>query len=232
MKKEVKGYREARRFLYESRFYVYSVVGLFFFAMILAIVLPVPLQLEQQILNFISEIIEKTEGMDSIQLISFIFFNNLQSSFFAMIFGLFFGLFSLVSSFSNGYLLGFVSLNAIKTSGIFIMWRLFPHGIFELPAVFISMGLGLRIGYEFMDKCIRNYYPKISRLNEGFLIFISILLFPISFLGYLFFNLKEKKLRRYYFELFSSSLLVFILVILPLLVIAAIIEGLFISIGI
>ena len=49
---------------------------------------------QKKIMDFIKEILLKTEGMSQSQLISFIFLNNVQSSFLSMIFGIFFRNFS------------------------------------------------------------------------------------------------------------------------------------------
>jgi stage II sporulation protein M len=77
----------------------------------------------------------------------------------------------------------------VYEEGILVLWRLLPHGIFELPALFLSAGLGLRLG------------TFIFRKN------------------------KLKSLKNYLFE----SLRVFLFIIFPFLLIAAIIEGILIS---
>ena len=69
-----------------------------------------------------------------------------------MIAGVIFGVFPILGAIGNGYLLGFVAVNAVKVDGVISLWRIFPHGIFELPAVFISLGLGLRLGSFIFQK--------------------------------------------------------------------------------
>ena len=150
--------------------------------------IPAPENIVQLILEFIEELLRKTEGMSPVDLTSFIFFNNLQSSFFGMIFGVVFGIFPVITIVSNGYLLGFVSSSTAQSEGFLILWRLFPHGIFELPALIISMGLGLKIG------------------------------------TFIFQKKKIESLKNYLW----NSLRVFLFVIIPLLFIAAIIEGILI----
>ena len=123
--------------------------------------------------------------MSQIELIKFIFVNNIQSSFFGIIFGVFLGIFPVIGAIGNGYILGFVSLMAFEKEGIDVLLRLLPHGIFELPAVFISLGLGLKFGTFIFQK------------NKGEL----------------------------FKEYFWNSLRVFLFIVVPLLIIAAIIEG-------
>jgi stage II sporulation protein M len=134
---------------------------------------------------FITELIEITIGLNMQQLIWFIFKNNIWSAFTGIIFGVFLGIIPLVSAVSNGYVLGFVSNAVVSEVGYLSLWRLLPHGIFEIPAIMISLGLGIKFGLFMFAK------------KPG----------------------KEFKRR------FLLSMKTFLFVILPLLVMAALIEG-------
>jgi len=172
-------------YIKESRSFIYIVSAIFIFFILVGYFLPAPDFIEKVILEFIENLLIATEGFSWSELLTFIFFNNLQSSFFGMIFGLAFGIFSVITVVVNGYLLGFVSAKMVDTQGITILWRLLPHGIFELPAVLISMGLGLKLGTFIFKK------NKIMSLKE------------FSF----------KSLKAFFF------------IIIPLLIIAALIES-------
>ena len=74
---------------------------------------------------------------------------------------------------------------SINTDGGLSLWKILPHGIFELPAVFIALGIGIKLGM------------------------------------FIFQKKKLESLKNYSI----NSLRVFLLIILPLLVIAGIIEG-------
>ena len=136
-------------------------------------------------MNFIEELLLKTQDISYGGLIWFILLNNIQSSFFGMIYGILFGIFPIMASLVNGYLLGFVASEAVQSNGVSVLWRLFPHGIFELPALFISLGLGIKLG------------------------------------SFVFGKNKLKTLKIY----FIKSIKTFLLVVVPLLILAAIIEG-------
>lgn len=181
-------YIQSWKYIKESRHFIYSIIILFFFFVILGFFFPVPENISAYIMEFIGELLRKTEGMSSGELIKFIFFNNIQGSFFGMIFGILLGIFPLISVVANGYLLGFVAAESVQSWGILVLWRLVPHGILEIPALFISLGLGLRLGVFIFQKN------------------------------------KLKSLQKYVWE----SLRVFLFVIIPLLIIAAIVEGSFI----
>jgi stage II sporulation protein M len=172
-------------FLRESKVFIYSIIGIFFFFVLMGFFVPVPEEISNQIIHLIEELLEKIEGLSQFELIEFIFLNNLQSSFLGMILGIFFGIFSVIVAIANGFLLGFVASASVASEGIFILWRLLPHGIFELPAIFISLGLGLKLS------------------------------------TFIFAKNKLMSLKNY----LKKSLITFLFIILPLLIIAAIIEG-------
>ena len=184
-----KNYGETWDYIKESRNFIYSIIAIFVLFTVFGFVLPVPAELEARIMDFIEQLLKQTEGLSQGELIRFIFWNNIQSSFVGMLFGVVLGIFPVISALVNGYLLGFVASRAADGSGLFVLWRLFPHGIFELPALFISLGLGLRLG------------------------------------TFIFERDKLKTLKRYLLK----SAKTFLFVVIPLLIIAAIIEGSLIS---
>ena len=181
----IEEYKKSWNFIRESKKFIYSIVGIFFIFSLIGFFITTPTLIAEQILKFIEELLLKTQDMGHFELIKFIFFNNTQSSFFGMIFGALFGIFSVVTTIANGYLLGFVSAMVVSSKGFGVLWRLAPHGIFELPALFISLGLGLKLGMFFLEKD------------------------------------KAKTFRNYLW----NSLRVFLYIIIPLLLVAALIEG-------
>jgi len=187
-----------------------------------------PVFFEEQILKIITELIKKTEGLGVFGLIRFIIANNTQSAFFGMILGIFLGIFPLGVLIVNGYILGFVASKTVALERFLIMWRLLPHGIFEIPAILISVALGLRLGFLLMYDCIKSYNKNLENFVIGLLMFLSVLFFPIAFLIYMVFVFRNIGLRKRVFKNFLDSLRIFILIVVPLLVIAGIIEGILI----
>jgi len=182
-------YRESLNYIRESRNFIYSAIIIFLFFSLAGFFIPAPPLLEEKILEFIEELLRKTEGMSQAELIRFILLNNIQSSFIGMLFGIIFGIFPLLAALTNGYILGFVAAKTAEGAGIFVLWKLLPHGIFELPALFISLGLGLKFG------------------------------------TFIFKKNKFEALGTYIIK----SIKVFFFIVIPLLIIAAIIEGSLIS---
>ncbi len=158
-------------------FLIITLIGAFF-----------PIFFKEQIIELLNQIIQQTTGLNSIELTRFIIANNIKSSFLALFFGIFLGLIPIGIIIINAYVLGFVINKTILFQGPLILWKLLPHGIFELPAILISISLGLRLG-----------------------------LFLFTYNG------KNKK--QEFFKWLKQSVRIFILIIIPLLVIAGIIEG-------
>lgn len=178
LKPYFKHIKENRKYIYFSTiiFVLFSFIGFFF---------PI---LREEILKIIAELSLMFEGLNLIQTTGLIFFNNARASLLAIVLGIFIGFFPLVILISNGYVIGFVMRIVSEEKSIFEFWRLLPHGIFELPAVIISIGLGLKLG--------------LIVLNGA--------------------N------KKTFFNTLNKSLKTFVVIIVPLLIIAAIIEGLLI----
>ncbi len=178
-----KEYKEYFRKIKESKKEISWIITIFIIAAIFGILIPLPEVVLKIILDRLREILEMFEGKNLIETVLLIFFNNSWISLLGLIFGVLLGILPILYSIQNGFFLGFVMKMSIEKRGILSLWRILPHGIFELPAVWISLGLGLKLGKTF----IKN----------------------------------RKKLKQEFIE----SLKVFLFVVIPLLFIAAIIEG-------
>ncbi len=178
-------YRKIWKYVRESGKFIWIIIGIFFVFFLVGFLVPVPESIYNQLMEFIKNLLEKTENMSQLDIVSFIIFNNIQSTFFGITLGVLFGIFPVLSAITNGYILGFVSELSVESGGFSTLWKLFPHGIFELPAVFISLGIGVKLGTFIFQK------DKLKALKD-----YSI-----------------------------NSLKVFLLIVIPLLIIAGIIEG-------
>tara|TARA_Y100000310_G_C20700547_1_gene829424 strand:+ start:1413 stop:2003 length:591 start_codon:yes stop_codon:yes gene_type:complete len=139
--------------------------------------------------DLLRQIILQTEGLNTLELIFFIMQNNVQSALYGVFGGLFFGVFPVVTGLLNGVVIGYVLGRVYDVSGLIDFWRLLPHGVFELPAIFIALGLGLRFGGAVFVK--KDRWAEVK--------------------------------KRFY-----QSMNVFLLIVLPLLILAAVIEGILI----
>jgi stage II sporulation protein M len=176
-------YRESFSFIGESKKYIFIVLAIFLVFLIIGYFSNLTPEMDNLIKERLKEIAMLFEGLNLPQTIWMIFSNNIYVSFLSLVLGLLFGIFPIITSFSNGFIIGYVIQKAVAIDGIITIWKLFPHGIFELPAVIISIGIGLRLG--------------------------ATLIF------------RMRKLRNECLK----ALLIFILIVTPLLITAAIIEG-------
>jgi stage II sporulation protein M len=185
--------KESWSFIKESKNHIYFALGTFLLFILLAVIFPAPKEIELAIRETVNRLILATQGLDGMSLVSYIFVNNLGVSLIAIFAGIFFCFVPFFLSVSNGYVLGYVSKIVVREESLVSLWRLLPHGIFELPAILISLGIGIRLGISLM-----------MSLNAG------------SF--------------RIIWKDIKNSFKVIFFIIIPLLVIAAIIEGSLISI--
>ncbi|MAG39720.1 hypothetical protein CMI41_02025 [Candidatus Pacearchaeota archaeon] len=182
-----KHYHDVLDTLHLSRKCIYFAIILFAAFTLIGFIFPI--FFVEQIIKMLGQLALEFEGLTVLQAALKIFFNNTLVSFLAIFLGLLIGLFPLMATIQNGYILGFVARFVVMGEGPWALWRILPHGIFELPAIFIAIGLGLKLG------------EKVLTRKK-----------PVKFL--------------------VAALKVFLLVIVPLLVIAAIIEGLLIGLGV
>ena len=168
---------DSYKFLLDSKKFIFVAVILFFLSFILGLFISPSPQILDAIKKLIEELLKQTKGMSLLQLIWFIFWNNLKVGFFGMIFGIIFCIFPFLLILTNGYFVGFVALQSIMKNGILSLWRLFPHGIFELPAIFISIGLGFRLGLFMFEKKEKSFWTLLSKSLILFLLFVVPLLF-------------------------------------------------------
>ena len=138
------------------------------------------------------ELASQVSGKGFFGITIFIFLNNLKAAFSAVILGPLFGVVPALQAAANGAIIGVVIREAAsRSNALMLLLGLMPHGIFEIPAMLISWGLGLRLGL----------WPFKSIRRDG-----------LGFIG------RSK-----------MALGAMLRIVLPLLAIAALIEGALIS---
>jgi len=259
----VGNYKKCYSFLNEISWYVVFALGIFMFTFLIGF--SYPHFFEEEIKTFIQGLITSLDGKSISYLVGYIFANNIKAALFSFVLGITFGVFPLITLITNGYLLGFVSRMVVSgEGGLFVLLRLLPHGIFELPAILLSIGIGLKIGHDLMrkynwkeEKNIISYIIFIITLlvtgiclliigsnivnlfngwvgqiiSAGITILFALISLTISFnFSLILFPEKIKNQRKLIAKKYvSDPLRFFFSVILPLLIIAAIIEGVLIG---
>lgn len=250
-----KQFKEAWFFVRESKHFIFITIALFLLGAVAGFIFQD--ELAPLINEILKDLIDKTSGLNTQEMIFFILQNNLQSSFISLLGGMFLGIFPLISTITNGVILGYVLSKASEVAGLSSWWRLLPHGIFELPAIFISFGLGISWGFKSIREYFREYKKNsqmkfygsltilVTLLSAALSIFVSQLqsgaalikislafLSVLSVLGifsYLMLFIFNKKLRAFQISLVSSFTSALLFIVIPLLILAAIIEGILIE---
>ena len=176
----VLAYKDSWSYLNESRYYFIFVVSLFFLLSLFVFLGLQNNELNKIVFEQLKEIILEFEGLNTFQTVLKIFLNNLSAAFFGIFLGLFFGIFPIMFILFNSYVVGLVARMSVDSEGILVLWQLLPHGIFELPAIFISFGLGIKLG---MFVFAKNPWKELQyRFWKSFRVFLLIVL-PLLFLA-------------------------------------------------
>lgn len=171
-------YKEVFSFIKENRNYVYFALFAFVLFFIIGLAIPASAEIVEVIRGIIEQMIARTSGLTTNELIGYIFFNNLLVSFIAIVFGFIFGIIPFLLSVANGYILGYVCKLTISAEGLASLWKLLPYGIFELIAIFLSLGFGFSLGMTIFHKNPEAGFKRkiIMIVKTFFLLIIPLLL--------------------------------------------------------
>ncbi len=262
-------FRKSINYIRESGKYFWLVVGIFLLSAIFGFYAGPDLSFLDPI---IKELVDKTENLNGTGLITFILVNNTLNALKGIVLGIFLGIAPLFGALFNGAILGYVFHLVYLESGFSNFWKILPHGIFELPAIFIAFSLGIRLGVELVKNYFVFYNKKgkmrvfgwsaififiaglVCVIAASLLVFKSLVLngFNIDYHNYtiqalmasigliavllacfyfLLFSIIVGKIReKFWKNQFYSSIVCFFVIVLPLLIIAAIIEGILITV--
>ncbi|AIY89139.1 hypothetical protein GACE_0079 [Geoglobus acetivorans] len=90
---------------------------------------------------------------------------------------------TLLTLFRNGFILGYQTASSLSTIGFQTFAYVFPHGIFEIPAIIIAGAAGFKIPYEIIRYLAgkKEQIPTRGEIKEYLtLALISIILVVIT----------------------------------------------------
>jgi len=175
-----------REYLYSLRFYLLFVIILFIGAIAVGYMGFMSETFSESLawLQQLSEGIEDFTELYPSWLIFLMFFiviflNNAFTCFLNILTGPLIGIFPLFSAVLNGGLIGWLA----KEEGLIVFLGIVPHGMFELPAYFFSVAIGLRLAREvFKRKEERQLKMKLGEGLRVYLILIVPLLLVAAFI--------------------------------------------------
>ncbi len=125
-------------------------------------------------------------NMSSFYLMFAIYFRNSFACLLSIGLGFFFGIAPVGIIAFNGFIVGVVVFKAMEiTSFQHIVLGIIPHGIIELPMVFLSAAIGLKIGHEVTRSLLTKEGGWVNIKNEffdGLQAFVYVVL-PLLFLA-------------------------------------------------
>ncbi len=175
---EIPGPSQFVKYVYDIRAFIAIIVGLFVVSAAIGYMIPgASPDAAKSLLAGLQEKADQLSGQSSPVMMLGIFANNVMGSLMAMIFGLAAGLFPILFIVSNGMVIGIVlELIVVKMgagAGLLVFaLGILPHGIFELPAVFLSAAIGLKLGYEALRSLYRRQDSVTGELMRGLMIFL------------------------------------------------------------
>ncbi len=121
--------------------------------------------------------------MDPLSIMFAIFLNNAFVSLLFLVLGLALGVLPVVFIAFNGYLVGVIAYLVAQERGLlFILLALIPHGILELPMVFLAAGIGLRLGHQVFSALIGKPTQVKREFKDG-LVFYFRWIVPLLFVA-------------------------------------------------
>jgi stage II sporulation protein M len=128
--------------------------------------------------------VKNFRGLSKLELAAAIFLNNTLKTVLAILLGSLFGIIPAVFLLGNGIALGVIFSLSAQTRGLWLsLLSIVPHGLLELPAVFLGTSIGLMVGSRVMKQFFRPPKTTIgSELVQGLRFFIKVIL-PLLFIA-------------------------------------------------
>lgn len=161
--------QQNRAILSEARAYIFLSLFLFLAGAVIGFYWPARFE---GLLAAIEQLATRLQESSTPGIIATIFLQNASSAFLAIWLGLILGLLPLVGAVTNGILLGMIL--AVTGGGLPAVLSLIPHGIFELPAIFIAWGVGIWRGMWLFQPERKTAYK--DRARKAYFIFLTLIL--------------------------------------------------------
>lgn len=124
--------------------------------------------------------IKQFRGLPKLKLAAAIFLNNSVKTLAVILLGIFFGLVPALFLIANGAALAVVLSLSAQSRGIWLsLLAIVPHGVLELPAVFLGTAIGLMMGASLTRKITAKSEIRIgAEISQAFR-FFAIVIVPL-----------------------------------------------------
>jgi len=165
-------------YIYSSRKYILAAVAVFTFSFAVGVLISIKYpDTSEKVLEMIKGTYGGIAVLDPFERMLLIFKNNVFISFVALLLGIGFGIIPFAFAALNGTVLGILVELFLKKQGFFfVLAAILPHGIIELPMIFISVGIGFRLGHAayLLLTRMKTMNDLSHELEQGIIFYIKI----------------------------------------------------------
>jgi stage II sporulation protein M len=185
--KKIPGLKDFLGYVYDLRWYILVIMVIFavFAAIGYTVAITSP-SFTDQTISEVKDQVGPLKETSALGLMLGIFENNVIKCFLVVVFGLALGVAPLLFTVANGVVIGIVVGATIGRTGLlYVLVGILPHGIIEMPMVFISAAIGLKLGCDVLRALVQRKVPLWKDIKEGLLIFVfwvAPLLFVAAFM--------------------------------------------------
>lgn len=162
--KKIPGLKDFLDYAYNLRWYLLVIVAVF--AVCMTIGYSVGMTLPSLTGNTISDLKDQVGTLKDTSSLGFmlgIFENNVIKCFLAVILGLAVGVAPLAFTIANGFVVGIAVGYVTGQSGLlYVLVGMLPHGVIEMPMVFLSGAIGLKLGWDVLRSLYRSIRAAIG----------------------------------------------------------------------
>lgn len=180
----IPGPRTFLRYIWDLRLYILAVIVIFvlFYALGYLAAISIPDVGNTVVSSFKGEVAPLKEQSPAGLMLG-IFANNALKCLLVIVLGLAFGIVPAFFILANGLILGIViGVTMARTSLLYVLAGVVPHGIIELPMVFISAAIGLKLGADVLRALLGKKEGLFDKIKEALVIYI-VWIFPLLFLA-------------------------------------------------
>ncbi|BAI60264.1 conserved hypothetical protein [Methanocella paludicola SANAE] len=172
------------RYVWDLRLYILAAIAVFtvFYILGYAAAVSIP-EVRDTIMSSVSEEVSPLKELSPLSLMLGIFVNNAVKCLLVIVLGMAFGIVPAFFMMANGLILGIViGVTMSRTSLLYVLAGTLPHGVIELPMVFISAAIGLKLGVLALKALFGKKEGLLDKVKEALLIYF-IWIFPLLFLA-------------------------------------------------
>ncbi len=134
----------------------------------------------EDLLSGLKTMARQLKGKSTLSIAGAIFLKNSLASAMSVILGPLLGIVPLLGAIGNGLLVGTMMSHVSQATRVSMLLQLLPHGLFELPAMFMAWGIGMWQGTWFFHKGPDDLFGK--RRRKAFRIYFMIII-PLLFIA-------------------------------------------------